>query len=231
MKIKQFRYAADNFSYLIYGRRTALAVDGGAVAEINAFLETNHLDLLYLTNTHLHPDHTLGNQALLDASRAEWLDPRDLPERPAIEIGGQPIQAIRTPGHTDDSITFCAANVLITGDTLFNGTIGNCFSGDLHSFYESIKKLMTWPAETLIYAGHDYVSDSMAFARTLEPRNTAIDAYWQTYDSTHVYSRLADELQVNPYLRFNTEGLQALLVQKGFPVDTEYQRWEGVMAL
>jgi len=231
MKIKQFRYAADNFSYLIYGRRSALAVDGGAVAEIRAFLKTNRLDLQYLTNTHLHPDHTLGNQALLDSTRAEWLDPRDLPERPAIEIDGQPIQALHTPGHTSDSITFYTTNALIAGDTLFNGTIGNCFSGDIKSFYDSIKKLMAWPAETVIYAGHDYVLDSMAFARGLEPHNSAIDAFCKAYDRDHVYSHLADELQVNPYLRFNTPSIRALLVQKGFPVDTEYQRWEGVMAL
>ena len=36
-------------------------------------------------------------------------------------------------------------------------------------------------------------------------------------------------MQVNPYLRFNTASIEALLVQKGFPVKTEYQRWEGIM--
>jgi len=231
MKIKQFRYAADNFSYLIYGRRTALAVDGGAVAEILAFLKTNHLELQYLTNTHMHPDHTLGNRELLEHSGAEWFDSHTFTEQPAIEIDGQPVQAFRTPGHTVDSITISAASALITGDTLFNGTVGNCFTGDLESFYESIKKLMAWPPETRIYAGHDYVFDSMAFARKLEPHNTAIDTYLETYDPDHVYSRLADELQINPYLRFNTDSLQALLVQKGFPVETEYQRWQGIMAL
>ncbi len=83
----------------------------------------------------------------------------------------------------------------------------------------------------MIYAGHDYVRDAMAFARKLEPHNPAIDVFYKAYDPDHVYSRLADELQINPYLRFNTESIRALLVQKGFPVDTEYQRWEGVMAL
>jgi hydroxyacylglutathione hydrolase len=231
VKIKQFRYAADNFSYLVYGRRSALAVDGGAVAAIQSFLAANRLELHYLTNTHMHPDHTLGNRELRQATRAEWLDPRDLPEGPAIEIEGQPIQVLHTPGHTFDSITLAVADALITGDTLFNGTIGNCFSQDLQSFYASIKKLMEWPAETRIYAGHDYVLDSMAFARKLEPHNAAIDAFLQVYDPAHVTSRLTDEMQVNPYLRFNTAGIKALLAQKGFPVRTEYQRWEGIMAL
>lgn len=231
MKIKQFRYAADNFSYLIYDRRSALAVDGGAVAAIQSFLAANRLELQYLTNTHMHPDHTLGNRELLQGTRAEWLDPRDLPEGSTIEIEGQPIQVLHTPGHTSDSITLAAANALITGDTLFNGTIGNCFTQDLQSFYASIKKLMERPAETRIYAGHDYVLDSMAFARKLEPQNAAIDAFLQAYDPAHVTSRLTDEMQVNPYLRFNTASIKALLVQRGFPVKTEYQRWQGIMAL
>ena len=231
MKIKQFRYAADNFGYLVYGRRSALVVDGGAVNAILNFLSDRHLDLRYVTNTHLHADHTVGNRQLLEATNAQWLDPQAFAERGAIEIDQHAVQALRTPGHTTDSITLAAAGTLITGDTLFNGTVGNCFSGDLKSFYESIKKLMTWPADTRIYAGHDYVADSLAVARNLEPQNPAIDAYWQAYDPSHVYSRLADELAVNPYLRFNTASIRALLQEKGWAVDTEYQRWEGIMAL
>ena len=231
MEIKQFRYAADNFGYLLYGQRSALAVDGGAVRAILAFLDEKRLNLRYVTNTHLHADHTVGNRKLLEATRADQIDPHDFCERQTIEIDGQSVHAFKTPGHTDDSITLSAGDMLITGDTLFNGTVGNCFSGDLQGFYESIKKLMTWPADTRIYAGHDYVADSLAFARNLEPHNAAIDAYWEAYDPHHVFSRLADELQVNPYLRFNTASIRALLVDKGFPVDTEYQRWEGIMAL
>ena len=37
MKIKQFRYGADNLSYLIYGENNAVAIDGGAVADIVDF--------------------------------------------------------------------------------------------------------------------------------------------------------------------------------------------------
>ena len=47
----------------------------------------------------------------------------------------------------------------------------------------------------------------------------------------HIYSTLADELEVNPYLRFNAEPIIALLKKRGFPVATEYERWLGVMSL
>jgi hydroxyacylglutathione hydrolase len=146
-------------------------------------------------------------------------------------LDDEPVQPYHTPGHTTDSITFHVDKALITGDTLFNGTVGNCFSGDLKSFYHSIKKLMAWPPETLVYAGHDYVRDAMAFARTLEPDNPAIDEFLQAYDPGHVCSCLADELRVNPYVRFNTDAIRALLERKGLPVATEYERWESIMSV
>ena len=61
VKVKQFRYGADNLGYLVYEAQSAMAIDGGAVAEIIAFLGEHRLALKYVANTHDHPDHTCGN--------------------------------------------------------------------------------------------------------------------------------------------------------------------------
>jgi hydroxyacylglutathione hydrolase len=90
---------------------------------------------------------------------------------------------------------------------------------------------MSYPGTTRIYAGHDYVTASLAFARHLTPDNRAIDAYAARYDKNHVVSTLDDELAVNPFLRFNDPAIIALLKSQGYPTDTEYQRWEGMMSL
>ena len=63
MNVKQFRYSMDNFGYLVYGKRSALAVDGGAVDEILSFINTKDLTLEFVTNTHSHMDHTTGTPA------------------------------------------------------------------------------------------------------------------------------------------------------------------------
>jgi hydroxyacylglutathione hydrolase len=118
---------------------------------------------------------------------------------------------------------------LITGDTLFNGTVGNCFSGDLAAFYDSLTTLMAYPAETRIYAGHDYVRDAMAFARLVTPDHPHIQAYLDAYDPNHVVSVLAEELKVDPYLRFDAPDIIAFLKGKGLPVDSAFERWEGMM--
>ena len=159
MNFKQFSYSTDNLGYLVYGKQLAGAIDGGATDAILDFITDKGLGLKWVTNTHAHADHTEGNKALLAASGAEYLDGAALGRARIIELEDVKIDVYPTPGHTKDSVTFGLGNTLITGDTLFNGTIGNCFSGDLKGFFHSIQMLMAFPAETVIYAGHDYVQE------------------------------------------------------------------------
>lgn len=231
MNIRQFQYASDNLGYLLHGDRSALAIDGGAVDAILRYVDQNGLKLTHVTHTHLHPDHTSGTRELLDRSGAELLDGEFLNTHAELELDGMTLRVYATPGHTDDSMTFHAGNCLITGDTLFNGTVGNCFSGDLKAFYRSVKFLMAFPGDTVIYAGHDYLKYAMSFSRIIEPDNPDIDPYLQAYDPSHVFSHLADELKVNPYLRFNNDRFIEVLRKKNLPVATEYERWESVMSL
>jgi len=231
MNVKQFRYSMDNLGYVIYGKQSAVAIDGGAVDAILSFIKTGGLKLEFVTNTHSHMDHTAGTKALVDASGAVFLNNKNLIGSKVIEIEGTKIQVFHTPGHTDDSVSFHVENVLITGDTLFNGTVGNPFSDDLKSFYHSIKQLMAFPGDTIIYAGHDYVKDSMAFAKSVEPENADIDRFLENYDSSHVISTLDEELKINPYLRFNEKKIISLLEKNGLPVETEYERWESLMSI
>jgi hydroxyacylglutathione hydrolase len=229
MQIQQFRYNADNFGYLVYGEKDALAIDGGAVKAILEFINHHNLELKFVTTTHGHMDHTQGSRDLLKQSSARLLSNDHLQTAKRIELDSDVIQVIHTPGHTLDSLTFHFDNILVTGDTLFNGTVGNCFSGDLKAFYDSIKRLLAFDDNSLIYAGHDYVKDSMAAARRFEPDNTAIDSYLDHYDSKHVVSNLGQERVVNPYLRFNEPSLIDYIKRHGMAVETEYERWCGMM--
>jgi hydroxyacylglutathione hydrolase len=231
LKVKQFRYGADNLGYVVYGVASGMAVDGGAAEAILAFLAEHHLTLRYVANTHSHSDHTSGNRALLAGSQARLLAEADLSDGARIGVDAGEILIIHTPGHTEDSLCLSTGKALIAGDTLFNGTIGNCFSGDLAGFYRSVKRLMELPDETLVYAGHDYVRDSLAFARRLEPENRAIDAFRARYDPQHVVSTLAEEKRINPYFRFNEPGIVNLLAKRGLPRQTAWERWQSLMSI
>ena len=232
LKIQQFRYGSDNFAYLIHGNRQAIAIDGGAWQEILFFLKRNDLSLAWVTNTHAHYDHTSGNEHLLKATGAKFFKSSMFADNDKMMIDGEALLVYRTPGHTDDSVCFHAGNFLISGDTLFNATIGNCFSGNLRNFYLSIKRLMTLPDETMVYAGHDYIRDSLTFARHLEPDNDDIESLRNLCSAREIlHTTLAEERRVNPYLRFNEEAMIKILRKNNLPYATEEERWTSLMSI
>lgn len=231
MNIKQFRYGGDNFGYLLYGDTLALAIDPGAVDDMVAFAKEHHIKIRWVANTHAHPDHTVGNSEMIKRTSADYLDNKELRQQKRIDIEGHSVQILHTPGHTMDSICFWASDTIVTGDTLFNGTVGNCFSGDLVSFYHSIKMLMQLPKTTRVFAGHDYIREAMIFAREVEPSNPYIDEFLNKYQQDCLYSTIDDELRVNPFLRFNEPEIIAFLKNIGRSTETEYDRWYAIMQI
>jgi hydroxyacylglutathione hydrolase len=231
LEVKQFRFGSDNLGYVVLGAASALVVDGGAADEMVAFSASRGRVLKYVTNTHRHSDHTVGDRRLLQETRAAYLDPASMSSEAPIVLNGEKVEVLSCPGHSRDSVVFVADDVLITGDTLFNGTVGNCFTGDLDGFYRSIKRLLSFPPETRVYAGHDYVGESIAYARIVEPENGDLDSYFDRYDPALVVSTLADEMRVNPFLRFNEPAVVAYIEKHGRPVDSELQRWRSLMEI
>ncbi len=231
LQVKQFRYATDNLGYIIYGQKSAVAVDGGAVDAILEFVDAQRLQLEVVTQTHAHPDHICGHQALIERTGARHLDSEALSKSNELALDGQKIHIYPTPGHTEDSVVFYTADMLLTGDTLFNGNVGSCFSGGMQQFLESIKRIMDFPDQTRIYAGHDYVTYSMQVAKLIEPLNSEIDRFLENYDPNCVCSSLEQEHNINPFLRFNVPAMIAILKAKALPHATEYERWTSVMSL
>jgi hydroxyacylglutathione hydrolase len=231
VKVRQFRYGADNLGYLVYGDAEAVAVDGGDVSGILGFLEENSLTLKYVTNTHSHGDHTGGNTELLGRTGAEFLSPGDLAREGSLEIEGESIRVIPTPGHTPDSICLYLDGILLSGDTLFNGKVGRCFTGDVRGFFKSISALVELPDDTLVYAGHDYVEEYLDFARAIEPGNDCIEEYASRYDPGHVVATLGEEKLVDPFLRLSAPGVISALEGRGLPAGTESERWNSLISL
>ncbi|MDD5712959.1 MAG: MBL fold metallo-hydrolase [Smithellaceae bacterium] len=231
LKIKQYRYGGDNLGYLVYGLKRAVAIDGGAWPDILNFVSRNNLVLDYVVNTHDHFDHTCGNEELLRKTTASELRCDDFLDGQEIIVDDDKITVIKTPGHSLESCCFYTGSALISGDTLFNGTIGNCFSGDLKAFFLSIKRLMALPSQTLVYAGHDYWMASLDFAAHLEPANKDIERFRSRYDPEHVCSTLEEEYLVNPYLRFNTTPIVDVLKERNLPHATEWERWTSLMSI
>ena len=72
-------------------------------------------------------------------------------------VGNLNIKVISTPGHTPGSVSFLVNDILISGDTLFEGSIGRTDfpGGSFADIKNSIKtKLYVLPDETVVFCGH-----------------------------------------------------------------------------
>ena len=66
-------------------------------------------------------------------------------------------EIIHTPGHTKGGICIKVGNIMMTGDTLFNGSIGRTDfpGGSFEEIIKSIKeKIFKYEDDTVIYPGH-----------------------------------------------------------------------------
>ncbi len=142
--------------------------------------------LKYIINTHGHFDHISGNSFLkalwkdsligIEENDAKRLldpslnfsahttlrvisNPADviLKDGDIVEIGDLRLKVIHTPGHTKGSICLLGEGFVLTGDTLFEGAVGNAkeYKGAFDELVTSIKtRLMVLPDNTMVFPGH-----------------------------------------------------------------------------
>lgn len=85
--------------------------------------------------------------------------PKSIAGGDELKVGGFTFDVLGTPGHTAGGVCFyCASeNVLISGDTLFHGSIGrtDLEGGNYPTLIKSIQeKLLSLPPQTRVFPGH-----------------------------------------------------------------------------
>jgi glyoxylase-like metal-dependent hydrolase (beta-lactamase superfamily II)/rhodanese-related sulfurtransferase len=173
-----FDSVSSTYTYLIASRRggEALIIDP-VLEKVDRYLQlVRELDLRLVkaVDTHLHADHITGLGALRDRTHcitvmgeqthADVVSMR-VSEGDRVQIEGVSLQALYTPGHTDDSYSYLMGDRVFTGDTLLiRGTGRTDFqNGNPHAQYDSIfNKLLKLPEDTLVYPAHDYKGDMVS---------------------------------------------------------------------
>lgn len=73
-----------------------------------------------------------------------------------LDIGNLRFKVLHTPGHSPGGICIYGEGILVTGDTLFAGSVGrtDLFGGDIDKLKLSFKRLMGLPDEVKVFPGH-----------------------------------------------------------------------------
>lgn len=170
MQIKQIKVGhLETNCYLLITSKEILIIDPGGDHDKILQNIQDKTKKHTIVNTHYHFDHTLANNKLREVLSAKVLIHKDeksfvdfkidqfLKEGELLEIGGEKLEVIHTPGHTQGSICLLGNNFIFTGDTLFKNGYGRTDlpGGSPQMVSESLKKLNSLIKKgTKIYPGH-----------------------------------------------------------------------------
>ncbi len=179
-------YAANCYIIYSTQTNKGIIVDpGGDVDRILEIIQEKRLTIDYIVLTHGHGDHIGGVIELLDDLKVPLLVHKNdldmisnakmnlsstmpigsielkadklLKDGDLIKFGELVAEVIHTPGHTKGGICIKIEDNIITGDTLFQGSIGRTDlpGGDYDTIINSIKeKLLIYPDSTIVWPGH-----------------------------------------------------------------------------
>lgn len=165
--------------------KKAIVIDPGDEPDrIMELIRDNSLDVRYIICTHAHFDHVgavtdikketgarivvhkdelelyhgVRDQAIFWGYELDSLPEPDMLVKDGddIKVGSLVFKVLHTPGHSPGSICLLGEGIVITGDTLFAGSVGRTdfYGGDTDKLRNSFERLMLLPPETRVLAGH-----------------------------------------------------------------------------
>ena len=159
-----------NFSYIVVDDDTneSIIIDPSwDLIELEMVIKEKNLNIKYIVNTHHHFDHTIGNEAMAESTKAPIVQHENselkhditVKDGDTIAFGNSKLKVLHTPGHSKDSICLIGDGKIFSGDTLF---VGNCGRIDLpggsakelyHSLFDVLYSL---DDNLVLYCGHNY---------------------------------------------------------------------------
>jgi hydroxyacylglutathione hydrolase len=181
-EIEQVTLSMDGFevnSYVVHAPEGDIVVDAGAEPE--KILAATRRPVAAVLVTHGHADHVGAMDVVLretqaplymhpdDAGRTGTLVYEPLDDGQELEIAGERLLVLHTPGHSPGSVSFVVGPDQIVGDLILPGSVGRTdIPGSSWEEIEvSIRKVMRyWKENTRLYVGHGPVLSAMEELRT-----------------------------------------------------------------
>src|SRR6266480_2997607 len=140
--------------YILQSRAEAIIIDpGGEPERILRLIKDINATPTRIVATHTHFDHVLGVDGVRKATKTSFLIHSD----DLLKLGDETIRVLHTPGHSPGSISLSGDGYVLTGDALFNQSIGRTDlpGGDLKTLIHSIReRLFKLDDDTTVYPGH-----------------------------------------------------------------------------
>lgn len=229
LQIHQFPCLSDNYGFLIHDPASGetAAIDTPDAKEYLKQAEAKGWAITHIWNTHWHPDHAGGNEAIKEITGCTILSPAEVEGKFPIDqivshgdtvtLGEYQAQVIDVSGHTNGHIAFHIpeAGVAFVGDSVFALGCGRMFEGEPKQFWESLSRIKALPPETMLYCAHEYTLANAEFAVHADPENKQLQAYaalvvsMRNQDEPTVPTQLARELETNPFLRADDPAIMA----------------------
>lgn len=228
LQVHQFPCLADNYGYLIHDSTSGetAAIDTPDGAEYLRQAKAKKWRITQIWNTHWHPDHAGGNEAIVAATDARVIAPAEVERIAAVDrvvhngdtvsLGDYEARVIDVGGHTSGHVAYYlpAADIAFVGDALFALGCGRMFEGTPEQFWHSLERLRALPLNTVLYCAHEYTQANARFALHADPDNVALQLYAQEIDEKRAAGRptvpmlLSREIETNPFLRADRSELR-----------------------
>ena len=229
LEIHQFSCLSDNYGFLLHDPASGetACIDTPDAEEYLKQAEATGWRITQIWNTHWHPDHAGGNEAIKaatgctitapagDAAKIAGID-RTVGNGDEVRLGEHLARVIDVSGHTLGHIAYHLADdaLAFVGDSLFALGCGRMFEGEPEQFWNSLKRLRDLPGDTTLYCAHEYTASNAKFALHADPDNAELHAYAaeitakRERDEPTVPFRLGREIETNPFLRADREGIR-----------------------
>ena len=220
LDISLFACLSDNYGILVRDRATgeAATIDTPDAEAILAEASRLGWRLKMVLNTHWHPDHAGGNQAIKAATGAVIVGPSEVTRIAPLErtvaggdevwLGKTRLTVMDTQGHTNGHISFYAPDdaAVFVGDTLFALGCGRLFEGTAETMWASLSRLAALPDETQVYCAHEYTASNARFAQHVDSdpavASRCADVFALREQGTPtVPTTIGAEKATNPFLR------------------------------
>lgn len=230
LEVHQFPCLSDNYGYLLHDPDSGetACIDTPDAEEYLGQAEAKGWRITQIWNTHWHPDHAGGNEAIKaatgctitapadDAAKIAGID-RQVGQSDVVMLGAHEARVIDVGGHTLGHIAYHlpGSKIAFVGDSVFALGCGRMFEGTAPQFWESLLRIKDLPPATMLYCAHEYTTSNLRFALHADPENAALAEYGKEIarlraeDLPTVPARLGRELATNPFLRADDPAMQA----------------------